>query len=300
MLWDTIIVGGGPAGLSAALVLGRCRRKVVVIDAGRPRNAAAKAVHGYLTRDGAAPGELLRLGREELRSYGVEFCRDEAVDAGCCEDGSFRVVLRGGAELHARRLLIATGVVDALPDIEGLRDFYGASVHHCPYCDGWEARDLPVAVYGRGRSGAGLSLSMKTWSADVVLCTDGPSYLREDDVAGLSRAGIPVRTERIARLEGAGDQLERIVFRSGGALARRRLFFSTGQRQRSPLAARLGCHFNEKGTVATNIREATNIPGLYVAGDASRDVQFVIVAAAEGAKAAVAINKSLQADEGLK
>lgn len=294
-MYDVIIVGGGAAGLSAALVLGRCRRKVLVCDAGSPRNAASHGLHGYLTRDGILPLELLRIGREELERYGVELRSAEVTDA-CPEDGGFAVTLRDGGVLRSRKLLLATGVIDHIPNIEGMREFYGRSVFHCPYCDGWEVRDQPLAVYGKGTQGAGLSLSLKAWSDDVVLCTDGVPRLRLVDAAKLARHDIPVRTEKIVRLEGGGGQLERIVFWSGESIARRALFLSTGQVQRSPLPVKLGCSMNEKGTVRTSLAQATGIPGLYVAGDAARDVQFVVVAAAEGAKAAVAINKALQAE----
>lgn len=299
MDWDVVVVGGGPAGLSAALMLGRCRRKVLVVDAGNPRNRHASEAHGYLTRDCIPPLELLRLGREELKRYGVELLSAEVTGASRLDGGGFESVLAGGGRLRSRMLLIATGVVDEIPNIEGLRELYGVSVHHCPYCDGWEERDRPVAVYGRGKSGAGLSLALKTWSQDVVLCTDGPARLTASELRRLHGHGILVRSAEIARLEGTNGRLERIVFRDGATLRREALFFSTGQRQRSPLAEKLGCEFNRKGAVRTNIREATNVPGLYVAGDASKDVQFLVVAAAEGAKAAVAMNQALQQQEGL-
>jgi thioredoxin reductase len=153
--YDVIIVGGGPAGLSAALVLGRSRRRVLVCDNGRPRNAASHGLHGYLTRDGILPGELLRIGGEQLEPYGVEFRQIEAADAER-DVGGFSVLLAGGECVRSRLLLVATGVVDRLPEIDGVRELYGRSVFHCPYCDGWEMRDEPLAVYGRGRQGAGL------------------------------------------------------------------------------------------------------------------------------------------------
>jgi thioredoxin reductase len=294
VVYDAVIAGGGPAGLSAALVLGRCRRHVLVCDTGRPRNAASQGLHGFLTRDGVPPGELLRIAREQLEPYDVEIRQVEVTDARR-EDDEFLVLLDDRSCIRARLLLIATGVVDELPAIPGLRELYGRSVFHCPYCDGWELRDQPLAVYGRGRQGAGLAVSMKTWSGDVVLFTDGPSHLRQEDVQQLERHGITVRRERVVRLEGYSGVLERVVFANGDTVPRRALFFSTGQAQRSGLPMRLGCRFNEKGTVRTDRNQATDIPGLFVAGDACRDVQFAVVAAAEGAKAGVAMNKLLQA-----
>ena len=291
-MYDVVIVGAGPAGLSAALILGRSRRHVLVCDTGKPRNAASHAMHGFLSRDGMPPAEFLRVAREQLRQYDSVDMRDVEVIAAECIDSRFHVTVQGGGRVTARKLLIATGVVDNVPDIPGFRDLYGTSVFHCPYCDGWEVRDRPLAIYGRGARGLGLSLELTGWSRDLVLCTDGPSELPVEDLARLERHGIRVRTDRVVRLEGSG-RLERIVFDAGEALAREALFFTTGQTQQSFLAHGLGCEINEKGTVRTGKYEATHLPGLFVAGDASRAVQWVIVAAAEGAEAAFAINTDL-------
>ena len=291
-MYDVIIVGAGPAGLSAALMLGRCRRRVLVCDTGRPRNAASHAMHGFLSRDGMPPAEFLRVSREQLQQYDTVELRAVEVVHAACSDGRFHVTLQDGVRLAARKLLIATGVVDNLPPIPGFADLYGRSVFHCPYCDGWELRDQPLAVYGRGARGLGLSLELTGWSRDIVLCTDGPSELESDDIARLTRNGIVVREERVVRLEGASE-LERIVFERGDPLVRRALFFTTGQTQQSELARTLGCEINDKGTVRTGRYESTHLSGLYVAGDASRAVQWVVVAAAEGAEAAFAINTDL-------
>ena len=291
-MFDVIIVGAGPAGLSAALILGRSLRKVLVCDTGHPRNAASRAMHGYLTRDGMPPSEFLRVAREQMQQYEtVEFLDAEVVAADCV-DGRFQVTLNGGTRHVSRKLLIATGVTDNLPDLPGFRELYGVSVFHCPYCDGWEVRHRPLAIYGRGARGYGLSLELTGWSRDLVLCTDGPAELDDDQRARLQKHGIAVREDRILRLEGQ-DRLERIVFATGEPLAREALFFTTGQTQQSRLAHNLGCEINEKGTVRTGKYETTHLSGLYVAGDASRAVQWVIVAAAEGAEAAFAINTDL-------
>ena len=291
-MYDVIIVGAGPAGLSAALILGRSLRKVLVCDTGHPRNAASRAMHGFLTRDGMPPSEFLRVAREQMRQYdSVEFL-DAEVIAARCVDGRFEVTLNGGIRHASRKLLIATGVSDNLPEIPGFRDLYGIAVFHCPYCDGWELRHRPLAIYGRGARGYGLSLELTGWSRDLVLCTDGPCELDDEQRARLEKHGIALREDRVSRLEGQ-DRLERIVFATGEPLEREALFFTTGQTQQSRLAHHLGCEINDKGTVRTGKYEATHLSGLYVAGDASRAVQWVIVAAAEGAEAAFAINTDL-------
>ncbi len=286
-----MIIGAGPAGLSAALILGRCRRRVLLVDADRPRNAASHALHGFLTRDGTSPHELRRIGLEQLAPYdSVKVERVTATRARALANG-FRVALSDGSGARCRKLLLATGVVDDVPEVEGLAPLYGRSVFHCPYCDGWECRDQRVAVYG-GANAAGLALELLVWTRDLVVCTDG-KRLAAKDRDRLQRHRVDLRREPIARLHGSRGQLRAIEFRSGERMPCRYLFFSTGQRQGCDLPAALGCTFTRKGAVNTGTYEATNIPGLYVAGDASRFVQLAIVAAAEGAQAAFAINKAL-------
>ncbi|HYI02424.1 NAD(P)/FAD-dependent oxidoreductase [Hyalangium sp.] len=294
--YDVIIVGGGPAGLSAALLLGRCRRRVLVCDDGNPRNSASHASHGVFTRDGTHPSELLRLGREQLAPYGVDMWDVHVSDARGLGEG-FEVMLEEGATLRCRRLLLATGVVDELPRVEGIVPLYGRSVWHCPYCDGWEAREQPLAAYGRGHEGVELALGLKTWTDDILLFTDGGKPPAREEQEVLRCEGVRWHTGRIARLEGTDGQLERVVLANGEAIPRRGLFFHTRPRQRSLLASKLGCTLTSKGAVKTRKLQDTGVPGLYVVGDAARDVQFVIVAAAEGARAALAINKSLRIED---
>lgn len=290
---DVIIVGGGPAGLSAALILGRCRRNVLVCDSGQPRNGAAHSLHGFLTRDGISPAEFRRLGQEQLAAYkSVQTIVGEVVDARRMEN-AFQVTLADGSEHSSRMLLLATGVKDERPAIEGIEAIYGKSAFHCPYCDGWEMRDQPLAIYGRGREGFRFALELTVWSNDLVLCTDGPAELSDDERQRLSDAHIPVSEKPIARLEATDGQLERIVFVGGETLACNGLFFKTPFHPGADLATRLGCELLDPGVVPTGTYETTNVPGLYVAGDATREVQLAIVAAAEGAKAAFAINTAL-------
>ena len=235
--YDAIVIGGGPAGLSAALILGRCRRRILVCDAGQPRNASSTALHGFLTRDGISPLEFLRLAREELSQYGVELLLRQVVEAAATSSG-FEVVLSDGRRITCRKLLLATGVVDRLPDVEGAKEMYGRSLFHCPYCDGWESRDQPLAVYGSDHAAAGLALGLKTWSGDVVLCTGG-MRLAGEEADRLSRNGVSIRREKVLRFEGTDGRLERVVFAAGEPLERRAVFFHSGAHQRSPLAERL-------------------------------------------------------------
>jgi len=291
-VYDAIIVGAGPAGLSAALILGRCRRRVVVFDTEQPRNAASQALHGFLTRDGIHPRELRRIGREQLARYpSVELRLQEVVDARRLEQG-FELTLADGTREVGRYLILATGVVDELPPLEGLEPLWGTSVFHCPYCDGWEQRERRIAVYGRGRLGSAYALEMLGWSSDLVLCTDGDRSLGETYRAQLGRHGVIVQEKSIAGLEAEAGRLARVRFQDGDSLERDALFFSPLQHQRSPLPERLGCRMHG-GLVDTDRAQGTNVPGLFVAGDAVRSRQMAIIAAAEGARAAVAVNTAL-------
>jgi thioredoxin reductase len=295
--FDVAIVGGGPAGLSAAIVLGRCRRRVVLFDHGRPRNFASQGVHGFLSRDGIRPGELREIGRREAAAYGVELVDEEVISVRVLQAHEERIsfaVETKAAKYVVRSVLLATGVVDVLPEIPGFREYYGQSVHHCPYCDGWEHRDQHLVAFCGDKPPIGLAMSLKTWSPHVTVCTNGCGV---DDAgrAQLKLHDIACREEKVVRLQKASDGHMEVVFESGSALSHDAVFFNADRVQHSPLAKMLGCETeDDEDVVRTERKQKTCVEGLFVAGDADGDVQFAIVAAAEGAIAATAINSMLQ------
>jgi thioredoxin reductase len=295
--WDVLIVGGGPAGLSAALVLGRCLRRVLLCDAGPKRNRASQALHGFLTRDGLAPRELLRAARTELRAYPTVAQRAARVHGIRRRAGRFEATLAGGARVTARRVLLATGVADDLPDWPGLRRFYGRSVFHCPYCDAYEVRGRRLAVWGATAAAAGLAVKLRSWSPHVVLLAGGAAPLSARRRSQLAAQGVRVLEPAVVRLSGRGHRLRRVWLADGTAEACDALFLSVPCRQACDLAGRLGCRFVKGTAVAVRRSGGTGVPGLFVAGDASVDSQMVVVAAAEGARAAIAINEELLAED---
>lgn len=281
--------------MSAALVLGRCRRLVLVLDAGHPRNERARAMHGFLSRDGIAPAEFARICREQVRAYPNVELRGAVVSEVLREDGCFTVKLRDRGAEQGRMILLATGVVDELPRVPGFEQFYGATVHHCPYCDGWEHRDQPLGVLGGAVEAGELACELLLWSEDVALFTDGEPPLPEEQREQLDRRGVRVIEGEVAALEGEGDQLRGVRLKNGDFIVRHALFFSPGQRQRAPLAEQLGCSFAADGGIECGEDAATCIEGVFAAGNASTGPQLVILAAAEGTRAAFAMNEALLA-----
>jgi thioredoxin reductase len=306
--YDAIIVGGGPAGLSAALLLGRACRRVVVIDAGHPRNAAAARLNGFLGRDGTSPHDLLLDARAQLAKYEVELVADEAIRAERLALTSerpyptaFSIATKEDRWLSGRKLLFATGMQDELPNFAGVRECYGATIHHCPYCDGWEHQGERVLVYGKEvEKAVELGLDLKGWSTDVTVLTDGSS-LNNEQKDRLAKNGIACAQQKIIRFVHHDDQLEGVELEGHGMLPAEAMFFHTHQRPGSHLPQALGVQRDETFSGRTNRKQKTNVPGLFIAGDADGDVQFVIIAAAEGATAAVAMNRELlDEDEQLR
>jgi thioredoxin reductase len=296
---DVIIPGGGPAGLNAALMLGRARRNVLLCDTGQPRNATVHAMHGLLSRDGTDPAALRQTARDQLGAYPTVRLRDIAVQSVTGEAEQFTVTLADGTSEQARRVLLATGVADQLAAIPGLAELWGRGVFNCPYCDGWEVRDRPLAVLAGDPRNIQLALQLTRYSPDVLLASNGAAELDADARGLLAAHKVQLREEPIARLEGGDGRLERIVFATGEPAARAAAFLHAPTRQASDLPDQLGCTLLDDGSVMVDDLGQTSVPGVFAAGDLARRPSMplpgaqVVIAAAEGAIAAVAIDQQL-------
>ncbi|AGA28637.1 NAD(P)/FAD-dependent oxidoreductase [Singulisphaera acidiphila] len=299
--FDVVIIGGGPAGLSAALVFGRACRKVLVCDSGRGRNAPAAGVHGFFSQDGTPPAELRRIGRDQLKPYDVQFHSGTATEARPVE-GGFEVTLDGAEVVACRKLILATGLVDVLPEIPGLQELWGTGVIHCPYCHGWEYRGRPWAFLTPKESVVETATLLFGWTKQLTLLTDGPAELSPEDRAWLEGQAVEVVEERIDRLEGGGGTLRAIHLASGRRIEPATLFVRTRLRQGASLPEALGCEFvgegPTKGMVKTDPAGMTQVKGLYVVGDASSvGVPSVASAVAEGSMTAAVANMAMLTED---
>jgi thioredoxin reductase len=296
--WDCVVVGGGAAGLSAALVLGRARRRTLVLDAGRQSNLPTHGIGGLLGHDGRPPGELYALGRRELDAYPAVEVRDAAVSTGRRTGAGFALTLEDGEVVEAPRVLLALGMDYVRPELPGLEPLWGTTVFHCPYCHGWEARDGRLAVLG-GAAAAHRGLLLRGWSADVVVLTNGEAPADEDREV-LRRAGVPVDERPIAALEAQDGRLAAVRFADGERLVRDGILAHTPLVQRSALAADLGATHREDGTVDADRFGRTVVPGLYAAGDVATFPPQIAAAIAGGAMAAAILNgEAVAAEHGL-
>lgn len=292
-VFDAIIIGGGPAGLTAALMLGRACKRVLVCDAGKPRNQAAHAAHGFFSRDGISPMQLLQIGREQLRPYdGVEIIVGEVVNAEKLGD-RFQVKLSDGKQFVGRKLLLATGMKDKLPSIDGFAQLWGSSVFHCPYCHGWEVRAQPLAIYGKGNVGFEMAFILTGWSRDLVLCSDGAAELSSEQRQQLLHWGVQIREEKIARLQHQDGNLTGIVFMNNEVLPRRGIFIRPQSYQYSHLATELGCKLDSDEILEVDESKQTSISGLYAVGDTSSPYSQISLAVTSGTLAATFINRTL-------
>jgi thioredoxin reductase len=293
MTWDCVVVGGGAAGLSAALVLGRARRSVLLLDDARQSNRPAHAVGGLLGHDGTPPAALYALARAQLAPYPSVVLREATAVRAAVDGDGFAVDLADGEAVAARRLLLATGMDYTPPAIEGLRELWGDSVFHCPFCHGWEVRDRALAVLGSTDHSVFQATLLTGWSADVVLLSDGPAPFGDEARASLASAGVRIEERRVERLEAVDGRLSAVRFTDGDALARDALLVQAPLRQRTTLPEQLGLALTERGTVQADERGITSVPGVFAAGDIAAPIQQVSVSVAQGAAAAAWIAHGL-------
>jgi thioredoxin reductase len=294
--YDAIIVGGGPAGLSAALNLGRARKRVLLCDAGARRNAAAAHMHGFVTRDGITPAEFRRIGREQLAPYAQVQVQDVQVERIGGASDAFELQLSSGHAVAARRILLCTGMVDELPGIEGLPPLWGRSVFICPYCHGWEVQDRRFGVLVPEAAQLEYALLLRGWSRDVTVLTNGRYAVPAEMQARLAAARVAVEPRRIARLASNGGPLAQVEFVQGDPLPLEVLFTRPAQQQVGMVQALVqtqGLALDAHGYVQVDEHRRTSVPGLYAAGDLATPMQSAAGAVAAGALAAAMLNHDL-------
>jgi thioredoxin reductase len=292
MSYDVVIVGGGPAGLSAALALGRARKRVLLCDAGPRRNAAAEHVHNFVTQDGTTPTEFRRIARRQLEPYSNVETRDVSVEEIRGDREAFVVRLASGT-VNARRILLCTGMIDELPEIDGFGALWGTSIFQCPYCHGWEIQDRRFGLLARNAEMLDFALFLRGWTRDVIALTDGRFDVPSDSHSRLTRGGVRVDERRIARLVARGNHLEQVEFVEGTPVRLDALFALPTQRQ-VPVVQALGLALDAKGCVQVDeMSRETSIPGIHAGGDLVMSAQGAVLAAASGTYAAVALNRAL-------
>jgi len=297
-VYDVAIVGGGPAGLSAALWLARYLHKVVLIDSGDPRNWETRGVNGFLGSQGIRSPQLRGKGREEAKKFGAELVDGIVTDARRNGEEHFTLDLEDNSRIHARRILLAIGLKDLWPDIPGLSDCYGETVHVCPDCDGYETRNKKTVVVGKGRKAVGMALTLANWTEELVICTNGePPGLDEELTAKLKRLNIPVLDCAISCIRSKDGEITAIELADGMLLDCERLYFAIGQYPADDLGAQLKCKRDEFGLIVIDERNHTSVENVYAAGDIVPGPQLAIRAASDGAVAALAIHKSLLPEE---
>ena len=299
--YDVVVVGGGAAGLGGALMLGRSRRSVLVVDAGEPRNAPASGVHGFLTRDGMDPAALLETGRDEVRGYGAEVI-DGRVASAEAVDGGFTVTLEDGRRVGARRLLVTTGLVDELPDVAGIRERWGRDVLHCPYCHGWEVRDLPIGVLASGPMAVHQTLLFRQLTEDLTLFLHTGPEPTDEEAEQLAALGIAVVEGEVASLEVHEDRLTGVRLQTGEVIPRGAVVVGPRFAVRAGMLAGLGLqtttHPSGLGEyVESDAIGLTAVPGVWVAGNVTNPTAQVLASANAGVMAGSAINADLIAED---
>ncbi|WP_080848902.1 NAD(P)/FAD-dependent oxidoreductase [Cytobacillus gottheilii] len=292
---ECIIIGGGPAGLNAALVLGRARRQTVLFDNNDARNKVTHESHGFITRDGVTPKEFREAAHNDIFKYpSVKIEKETIIEVYKEENGLISVKTADGQIITSKKLIFATGLKERLPNVEGVREFYGKSLFSCPYCDGWEQRDQPLVLISENAHAVHMAKMIYQWSKDLIICTNGNTIISEEDKLVFERKGILVREEKIARLHGAEGKLEKVIFEDGHEILRTGGFVTTELYQGNQFGASLGCASNENGGIIVDALGKTNITGVFAAGDTSfSGPSQLIIAASEGVRAAAGVNSEL-------
>lgn len=291
--YDALIVGGGPAGLTCSIFLGRYCRRVIVIDEGRPRNYASRGVHGFLGQHGILPFDLLQRGREEAAESGVEF-REGRVQTIERVGDFFECTMKDGSCIPARRIVLAYGVRDTIPDIPDIEKYYGVSVHHCPDCDGYEVRGKRLGVIGWEKKASAMALNLLQWSADIVVFAHGHERgWDEEEQSKLLAEQIEVKDEKIVAFEGEDGHLEAAVLATGERVSLQAAFFNINVELSCTLAQDLGCVIEAKGDIKVDDQRRTTVEGVWAVGDIIPGSQLAITSAADGAIAAIDLNKTL-------
>ncbi|WP_313637835.1 NAD(P)/FAD-dependent oxidoreductase [Paenibacillus sp.] len=297
MIYDCAIIGGGPAGLNAALVLGRARKNVVVIDEGRARNRVTRETHGFLTRDRISPSDFRRIAKEQISAYpSVTFSEDTAISI-TGTDGDFKITTVQGQTYRSKKLLFAIGMKDPPMDIKGLSDVYGRSAFICPYCDGWELRDQPLVVIVKGADATHMAQVISGWTNNITICTNGPDDLTEAQREELQQHNIPVFDSPIQSIGSNEGMLQQVVLKDSTSINCTGIFFRPKLMIGSDLPQAIGCEITEAGTVIVDNLGKTNVPGVFSAGDAATHLHQAIIAASMGSLAGVGINNELNEEE---
>jgi thioredoxin reductase len=294
-LFDCAIIGGGPAGLNAALVLGRARRSTVLFDNDNARNAVTQESHGFITPDGIRPKEFREIAHKDITKYPSVIYKEEKVTSIIKKDQLFEIATDNKDLYQSKTIIISTGLRDVLPDIENISTYYGKSLFNCPYCDGWEMRDKPLAVIIEEQTqGFHFIQTVFNWSKDLIVCTNGKPVLNPEQKRLILNKGIKIFENKITKFEGENGQMEKIIFENGDSIIRKGGFVLPQPIQASDFAKKLGCEYNSLGGILVDFYGRTSVPGVYAAGDASVFAPAqLIIAAADGLKAAVGVNRDL-------
>ncbi|WP_430482960.1 NAD(P)/FAD-dependent oxidoreductase [Rossellomorea marisflavi] len=296
--YDCTIIGGGPAGLNAALVLGRARRNILLVDEGKPRNRVTHHSHGFLTRDGISPQEFRSIAQKEVLQYPtVQHLPDQVINSQATE-GGFRLETAEGGSIFTKKIILSTGLTGNLPSIQNIEHFYGKSLFVCPFCDGWELSDRPLVILGKGQRAFHLAKMVYNWSRDLVICSNGEPELSEAQLSILSNRDIPVYGQPIKELRGLDGDLSSVEFTDGQRLKRTGGFVDISWTHASTLHLSLGCETDDTGAVRTDASGQTTVPGIFAAGDTALFAPSqLIIAAGEGSKAAMGVVKDLVDEE---